>query len=132
MPHRYPILKNWSDNMTALSWIRKAASKSPMAKALQRILCLMKFNSPISLCGDFIAGVLNVDADLISRIYSNSNVPPTSESIIQKVPRIASYRRFLPSHELLLHLYSALSMEQNRGLPQIGHYRHFVPAKLIT
>ena len=75
MPHRYPILKNWTDNMTALSWIRKVVSKSPMAKALQRILCSIMSNNPTDLCGDFLAGALNVDADIISRIYFNSNVP---------------------------------------------------------
>ena len=127
--HLYPTLQNWTDNMVAKAWARKAALKSPIAKALQRLLCAMMINNPLGSSASFIQGRLNVLADTIFRLFTHSAVPPTSAALLQAIPKLTSYRRFHPSPELLSHLYSALSSEQKRGLPKLGRYGHFSPKK---
>ena len=127
IPHPYPVLLNWTDNMSALAWIRKASLKSLMAKGLQRVLCTLMINNPLGLSSSHIAGVDNTTADAISRTFTGSNIPPSSDTLLQAVPKLKSYMRFHPSAELLSHLYSALSLTQKRGLPQISKLGHFSP-----
>ena len=67
--HSFPTLLNWTDNMTARSWVRKAALMSLIAKSLQRILCAMMINNPLGLWADWLEGRKNITADNISRMY---------------------------------------------------------------
>ena len=128
LPHLYPVLKNWTDNMTTRSGVRKEANKSLISKALQRLLCSMMINNPLGLWSGFIPGSLNILADTLSRIYSESNTPPSEDLLLQKVPKLGSYMRFHPGPEFLSHLYMALSLGQKRGLPNLDNYEHFSPA----
>lgn len=32
--HEFPLLLNWTDNVTSLSWLRKAATRTAKGKAL--------------------------------------------------------------------------------------------------
>ena len=71
--HLFPTLLNWTDNTTSKSWIKKAATKTVKGKALQRILCLIMINNPVGITVEHIAGINNILADAISRVYSQYN-----------------------------------------------------------
>ena len=47
--HEFPLLLNWTDNMTSKPWIRKAASRTKKGKALQKLLCSLMMNNPIGI-----------------------------------------------------------------------------------
>ena len=126
--HQYPILLNWTDNTTAKAWIRKAALKSQVAKNLQYILCGLMINNPLGVTCHHIAGDKNITADTLSRIYTNSNIPPTPHSLLQNLPKLQGYARFHPSPELLSLLFSALSREFKPGLHRPKMLGHFCPA----
>ena len=67
--HQYPLLLNWTDNMTSKSWIKKAVTKTQKGKCLQHILCSLMINNPVGLRAEHIEGKSNILADSISRIY---------------------------------------------------------------
>ena len=71
-----PILLNWIDNQTSQAWIKKVATRTPKGKTFQRILCSLMINNPLGSKADFIPGVKNVLADVISCTYSNSSSSP--------------------------------------------------------
>ena len=123
LAHEYPILLNWTDNKSAQSWIRKAATRTDKGKSLQRILCSLMINNPLGFKADYIKGETNVLADAISRTFVSNSV--SFNTLIQKFPQIQSWMRFHPSHELLSHLFSALLTGQDLGLPQIKNLGHF-------
>ena len=66
----FSVLLNWTDNNTTKSWTRKSATKSDKDCALQRVLCGFMINSKLGLQSQWIAGVNNIIAGKISRIYS--------------------------------------------------------------
>ena len=123
--NNYPILLNWTDNLTSKSWIKKAATKTVKGKALQRILCSLMINNPLGIIADYIPGELNVLADAISRVYTNSPSIPCLNKLHQEFPQLNSWKRFHPSQELLSALYSGLLLEQDLGLnlpKNLGHF----------
>ena len=99
--NEYPLLLNWTDNMTSKSWIRKAASRTDKGKALQRLLCGLMINNPVGLKAEHIAGVKNVLADAISRIYSSTYSKISFNKLFQEYPQMKLWNRFHPSQELL-------------------------------
>lgn len=132
MRHEYPTLLNLTNNMTAKVWIRKISLKPLIAKVLQRIICSITMNNLLGLGANHIDGSKNIAADAISRVYSNSNVPHSIDSLLKTIPKFITYRCFHPSPKLLSHLYSALYSEQKRGLSQISTYGRFRPGKIIS
>ena len=121
----YPFHLNWTDNKTSKAWIRKAATRTPKGKALQRILCSLMINNPVGIKADFIPGVNNVLADAISRTYSNSTSPPSFINLFKEFPEMKSWERFHPSQELLSLLFSALLDYLEPGLchpKTLGHF----------
>ena len=90
--------------MTTRSWVRKAANKSQIAKALQRLLCSMMINCILGICSAFVKGSEKIVADTISRVFSESNIPPYDDVLLQKLPKLQAYERFHPGPELLSHL----------------------------
>ena len=130
--HRFPFLLNWTDNQVSKAWIKKAATKTSKGKALQRILCIIMLNNPVGIKADHIAGLLNILADRISRLYSKSKTPPSFTSLMQDCRQMKSWNRFLPSQELLSSLYSALLEGREPDLQQIKTLGHFVPGKIIS
>ena len=128
----FPVQLNWTDNQTSKAWIKKAATKTVKGKALQRILCCLMINNPVGLNADYIEGIKNILADRISRLYSNSAIPPSFTSLMQEFPQMKSWNRFLPSQELLSTLYSALLEGREPGLCLPKTLGHFVPGKTIS
>ena len=130
--HSFPLLLNWTDNMTSKSWIRKAAKKTKKGKALQRILCSIMINNPVGLKAEHIAGKKNILADLISRIYKSPHSKFTFKNLFQDFPQMKSWNRFHPSQELLSFLYSGLLTGQDQGLCPPKHLGHFVQGNNIS
>ena len=128
--HSYPTLLNWTDNKTAQAWIRKAATRTEKGKALQRILCSIMLNNPIGIKSDYIEGINNTLADAFSRVFSSDSKNSSFFSLHQNFPQLKSWRRFHPSQELLLRLYSALLQGQDHGLVQIRNLGHFSQDKV--
>ena len=82
-PYKYVNYLNFSDNTSTVSWNKKAALRSPKAKALQLILCSIMMNNPVGLKGEHISGIDNDCVDKISRVYSKANLPPSFKSLFQ-------------------------------------------------
>ena len=79
--HNYPILLNWTDNISSKTWLRKTATRTVKGKSLQHILCSLMINNPVGIKAEHIAGSSNILADAISRVFNisyskNSRVKP--------------------------------------------------------
>jgi hypothetical protein len=123
--YEYATLQNWADNKTAEAWIKKAATKTNKGKALQRTLCSLMINNPVSIKSDCIKGESNVLADAISRTFSTTPSKTNFDNLFNKFPQIQSWKRFHPNQEMLSNLYSALLKEQDPGLyltKKLGHF----------
>ena len=88
--HEFPLLLNWTDNMTSKSWIRKAASRTNKGKSLQRLLCSLMINNPVGLKAEHIPGENNVLADAISHTYSSTYSQISFDKLFQEFPQIKS------------------------------------------
>ena len=66
--HSFPLLLNWTNNMSSKTWLRKAATRTSKGKALQQILCSLMINNPVGIKADHIAGSSNILADVILRV----------------------------------------------------------------
>ena len=63
--HQYQSLLNWTDNMPALAWTKKAANSTFAGKALSKIFCSLCINNSIACTSDYINAKENLCADLI-------------------------------------------------------------------
>ena len=70
--HEFPVLLNWTDNTSAKTWLRKAATRTNKGKSLQRLLCTLMINNPVGIKAEHIAGLSNTLTDAISHVYSTS------------------------------------------------------------
>ena len=95
--HGFPLLLNWTDNMSSKTWLRKAATRTIKGKALQRILCSLMINNPVGIKADHIAGTSNTLADVILRVYTTSYSETSFKKIFQEYPQMKSWKRFHPS-----------------------------------
>ena len=120
----YATLLNWTDNKTAEAWIRKAATRTNKGKALQRTLCSLMINNPVSIKSDYIKGESNILADAISRTFSTTFSKIKFDKLFNEFPQMKSWKRFHPNQEMLSNLYSALLKEQDPGLYQIKKLGH--------
>ena len=127
----FPTLLNWTDNTTSKSWIKKAATKTMKGKALQRILCLIMINNPVGITAEHIAGINNILADAISRIFSQNNSTLSFKKLMQEFPMMKSRNRFLQSQEFLSALYSELLEVREPGLCLPKTLGHFTQEKNI-
>ena len=71
--HDYPMLLNWTDNVTSKTWLRKAATRTKKGKALQHLLCSLMINNQVGVKAEHIAGTSNILADAISRVSNSSS-----------------------------------------------------------
>ena len=132
-PNPYPTLLLKADNMSALSWMRKAANTTPAGRALSRLLCSIQINNRLGLNGGFISSVENFTADSISRyLPSTSSVTPCYSSLFQEHPRLELCRMFQMSSEMQSCLLHALLLGQKVDTPLPRMLGHFVAAKNST
>ena len=128
LPHPNPTINILSDNTTALSWTKRAASSTAEGKALAFLMTsLMIHNSSLHLSATFIPGSDNKIADSISRMQT-SKQKLTFSQLSQKYPPLTACRRFHPSPELLSNIWDALLSQQAHPLEQIAVLGHFSPA----
>ena len=125
----YPVVQIDADNVAAVSWTKKAATASIQSKALTRLFAALTLNNPLGIYAKYLEGHKNILPDLLSRINST----PTATTLPQiqaKFPWMITCPRFLPSHELLSRISSALLHGQVPDLAKIDSYGHFSPAKI--
>jgi len=127
IPHPNPTINILSDNTTALSWTRKAASSTAEGKALAFLMTsLMVHNPSLHLSATFIPGSDNDIADSISRMQTSKN-KLTFSQLSQKYPPLTACRRFHPSPELLSNIWDALLLQRAHPLEPIAVLGHFSP-----
>ena len=122
-PH--PTLLNWADNMTAISWSKKAAASNTAGKSLSRIFAALRMDSALGLLSDFIAGKENIIANTISRFHS-PNSTPNFQNLSQQLPQLSSCRRFHLNNNFVSILLQALLKKHVPGtsIPKTpGHWQ---------
>jgi len=122
-----PLLSIMSDNTTAISWTRKAATSTKEGKALAYILTSIMIQHPhLGLSSSFIKGVDNTVADAISRMHTKTHTL-TFFQLQQTYPTLTGLDQFHPSPELLSRIWDALSLQPVRPLDPILILGHFSP-----
>jgi hypothetical protein len=133
-PNGFPALPRLliqTDNTVGLSWANRVTSSSPQGQALIPIFAALLHNSPLGINCRHIPGVLNVDADFVSRPPPN-HLSLTSlerhQQIYHQAPRMRSWDIFVPSTELCSLLTSSLCSGQCPAQPAIPkQLGRFVP-----
>ena len=103
-PHSKYLI--FSDNTAAESYTRKMAASSIIGKSLFRILFSLLLNQSAGLDSILIIGFNNECADSISRLTNDSFA--SMLPLFQKHPKLASYRRYHPTREVIYLMCSAL------------------------
>ena len=114
----YPILLNWTDNVSAMAWTKKASVPTPAGKSLSKIFCYICMNNKMACSSDYITTTDNECADLISRPKTNNKQFDFSV-LFQKYSQIKSYRRFQISKDFLSCLSQALLLGLSPPLGQM-------------
>jgi len=127
LPQPNPSVQIYSDNTTAISWTKRAASSTKEGKALAHILTSLLIHNPsIGLSSKFIPGSENTVADSISRMSTRSHLS-TFSSLTQTYPSLRGLHRFHPSPDLLSRIWDALSSKQVHPLAPIPSLGRFSP-----
>jgi len=131
LPHPNPTLLIESDNTTAVSWTRKAASSTQAGKQLAFLLTSMMIqNQHVGLSSKHIPGTDNTVADEISRtpsLSSNDSLFSSISILKQKYPQLRGSHQFLPSPSLLSTIWDALLLKTVHPLQTLDSYGHFLP-----
>ena len=126
--HPFPLINIQTDNKSALSWTRKAASSTNEGKALARILTSMMIPSRLGLSATFIPGVDNHLADRLSRMDTQSKFISFS-SLSQEYKQLHQCKRFVPSPSFLSRLWDALLSARAHPMQQLGRLGQLHPEK---
>jgi len=122
-----PLLQIFSDNTTAISWTKKAASSTKEGKALAYLLTSLLIQHPhLGLSTSFIPGKQNEVADAISRMNTKTHHISFS-TLSQTYPVLTDLKRFHPSPELLSRIWDALSLKPVHPLAPTLILGHFNP-----
>jgi len=131
LQHPNPTILIESDNTTAVSWTRKAASSTQAGKQLAFLLTsIMIQHQHVGLSSTHISGIDNTVADEISRTPSLSSPASLFSSITylkQKFPQLTGSQQFLPSQSLLSTIWDALLLKQVHPLQILDNLGHFRP-----
>ena len=117
----YPVLMNWSDNRSAISWTKRAARSTNAGKTLARMFCCLAFNSPVACSANYISTSDNHCADLISRLKTNDQTSFNPSALFQKYPMMKSYHHLNLSLDFLSCLMQGLlsgTFQKLGSLPQ--------------
>jgi hypothetical protein len=131
-----PILQIMTDNTVGMSWANKVTSSSSRGQALIPIFAALLADSPLGINCQHIAGILNTDADFVSRPPSNHlslSSLERREQIFLQAPRMRSWDIFVPSSEMCSLLTSSLCTGQCPAQPEIPKsLGQFVPGDSIS
>ena len=117
----YPVLMNWSDNRSAISWTKRATRSTTAGMALARIFCCLAFNNPVACSASYISTSDNHCADLISRLQANDQTSFNPSALFQKYPMMKSYHHLNLSLDFLSCLMQGLlsgTFQKLGSLPQ--------------
>ena len=128
--HPHPLINIESDNKSALSWTRRAASSTNEGKALARILTSLLITSKLGLSASFIPGVDNHIADSLSRMSTKTKFISFS-SLQQEYKQLHLCKRFVPDPSFLSRLWDALLLAQAHPLQQPNQLGQLLPEKGI-
>ncbi len=108
----HPMILSWTNNMTAEAWTRKIAGlMGPQGKALARIFAHLLMFSNVRVRAAYIKGKEDLIAEYLSCLRDQDNFSQFQyKSLVTQYPQLKQCRHFLPSQELLLLVYYALSM----------------------
>jgi hypothetical protein len=138
-----PILHTYCDNTSAIAWLSKISMRSLFGQALLHFFTELSLLTTVGAPPKHLAGHLNFPPDLISRpceLYSPHGVSPLDHSfychvtqICQHLPKLKSWRIFLPSADLLSNLSFRLSSDVPSGRPLVPkNLGRFVPVGSIS
>ena len=111
----YPLIQIKTDNKSALSWTKRAASSTDEGKALARILTSLMISSDLGLSAEFIPGSENHLADSLSRMSTKQKFSSFS-SLSQEYKQLHLCKRFVPNPLFLCRLWDALLLKQAHPL----------------
>ena len=122
-----PQILLWGDSMSANKWFRTFSTNSSMATNAIRLFAEYMRLSDVSPVPEHIPGVLNVEADDISRVQelfcpklkSIYHLPYhiLLQQVLQKHSKMRFYEIFLSSQELLLDLSYVVFSDASMGVP---------------
>ena len=104
----FPTALIFADNTTAESWAIKGCKRSPMGRALGRLLCSLLINNPVGLSLDRVSTHDNIIADKISRLKKETDSLKFFADLATSHPQLRICRRFIPNPELISAISDAL------------------------
>ena len=105
----YPVLMNWPDNRSAISWTKRGARSTTAGKALvARMFCCLSFNNPVACSASYISTSDKYCADLISRLKANDQTSFNPSTLFQKYPMMRFYHHLNLSPDFLSCLMQGL------------------------
>ena len=138
-----PQILLWGDSMSANKWFRTFSTNSQLATNAIRLFAEYTRLSDVSPVPDHIPGVLNVEADDVSRVQELF-VPQHKfiyhlpyhvllQQVLQKHNKMKSYEIFLPSQELLSDLSYVVSSDVSTEVPsRRKNLGRFLPVDSIS
>ena len=109
-PSKWPVSQMFSDNVSALSHLRKGAARSRCSCSLLRIYCCLAKDAMLSMNSTHIAGVKNLLADALSRNNTAFMCKPLTilDLILHDHTQMRGAKLFLPLHRLASLIWRAL------------------------
>ena len=109
-----------TDNSPSQNWAHKVSAKSEKGQLLVSVFADMLERTTYAVHCNHIAGISNTIADFISRPPShNVTVPIRHQQIFRMAPKLATYRFFRPSPDLISLLESRLFSEHWLASPPL-------------
>ena len=115
----WPVLRLFSDNVSAIAHLNKGSARSERSRALLRIYCCLAKGSKLSMNTEHVPGVDNILADKLSRNSAAILKQPLLilDHILRSFPQMRGAKLFLPSPELESLIWTALYNGELPGTP---------------
>ena len=116
---QWPVLRLFSDNVSAIAHLNKGSARSERSRALLRIYCCLAKGSSLSMNTEHIPGIENVLSDKLSRNCAAALKKPLLilDNILRAFPQMRGARLFRPSPELASLIWTALYYGELPGTP---------------
>lgn len=99
----WPVLLLYIDNTTAKTHIEKGTTNTPTRWALLRIFAWLTMKSDVSINSKHIPGILNVEADILSRnAFEFDNFETQQfQTFFHRFPQTSGFEIYQPSVKLI-------------------------------
>ena len=128
----FPTALIFADNTSAESWAIIGCKRSPMGRALGRLLCALLINNPVGLALDRVSTHDNIIADKISRLKKEKDSLKFFTSLVSSHPQLRTCRRFIPNPELISAISEALLQGTNADPLALNRLLLENPGKFTT